>query len=149
MARAIQATKKIKRKNKSTFAGEQWNLNMDIDLDLPVSRVSWEDKLIAPTFGSLILILRRILEILLYVYKQKERSPGPLNCVNVFFLQIETTVKVNRMVETVYVFLDLVLASACVPFFLSFSVFFSFFLWLSFFCLRFSQYTANSFMLQT
>ena len=90
---------------------------MDIDLDLPVSRVSWEDKLIAPTFGSLILILRRILEILLYVYKQKERSPGPLNCVNVFFLQIETTVKVNRMVETVYVFLDLVLASACVPFF--------------------------------
>lgn len=67
MARAIQATKKIKRENKSTFAGEQWNLNMDIDLDLDlrVSRVSWEDKLIAPAFESLILILRRILEILL------------------------------------------------------------------------------------
>lgn len=101
MARAIQATKKIKQENKSTFAGKQWNLNMDIDLDLPVSRVSWEDKLIAPAFESLILILRRILEILLYIYKQKERSPGPLNSVNVLFLQVETTVKVNRMVEMV------------------------------------------------
>lgn len=106
---------------------------MDIDLDLPVSRVSWKDKLIAPAFESLILILRRILEILLYVYKQKERSLGLLDCVNVFFLQVETTVKVNRMVEMVQVFLDLVLASACVPFFLSFSVFFSFFFWLFFF----------------
>lgn len=74
---------------------------MDVDLGLPVSRVSWEDKLIAPAFESLILILRRILEILLYVYKQKERPPGPLNSVNVFFLQVETTVKVNRMVEMV------------------------------------------------
>lgn len=101
MARTIQATKKIKRENKSTFEGEQWNLNMDIDLDLSVSRVSWEDKLTAPAFGSLILILRRILEILLYVYKQKERSPGPFNSVNVFFLQVETTAKVNRMVEMV------------------------------------------------
>lgn len=39
------------------------------------------------------------------------------------------------MVEMVQVFLDLVLASACVPFFLSFFVFFSFFFFGFFFLL--------------